>query len=287
MKGLLPLAVVAGFLGAGCGREPPTFEVDTLQPATSSPLRLNEPLEIRFTDDVDPSSVHKRSVQVMSSRGEAVDGRLETTGRKVTFRPRPVSEPTLDDGGLRLGEEVSVVLPGFPSRSGVRSSSGRGLAETFARAFTVVDADDVTAPMALFLDPDPRSGPRVLNRAVGPAEPPMPVAAGGWFVLVLSEPIWPASLDHGAIRLLFDDPDRTPVAAELRLKQDHDRAEVWMRPADGFQPGTRYLVDVAGLKLLDLGGNPMPGMWHSAVVGVPADEDEEPDTPPGGVSEGR
>ena len=69
--GIAVVLVILAALACGCGREPPRFDVDSVLPPVSSPLRLNEPLEIRFTDDVDPSSVHARSVRVVSSTGGA------------------------------------------------------------------------------------------------------------------------------------------------------------------------------------------------------------------------
>lgn len=258
---------LAVLLAGGCGRAP-EFRVDLVMPDAGGPLRLNQAITLRFSDDVDPSSVDASSMRLFAA-GREIVGRREVLGRQIRFRPAPTSAATLDDGGFRPGEAVTVKLAGFPARSGVRSVHGEPLVSAWQRTYPTVAVTDAT-PAQCFVDVNPQSGPQVENQATGPTRDPPLMRRDEWFCLQFSEPLWPPCVDAMAVRLLYNDPDRTVVPCELRLQQDFDRAEVWIRPAGGYQAGTRYLIDVVAGRVLDLVGTPLATTWNSSVLGDPA-----------------
>lgn len=249
-------AVAAALLGVagaaaplGCSDPPPEFGVRAVTPEPRVGLRLNEPLSLVFSADVDPSSVSADSV-VVSSGGARVAGRLSTQGARVTFEPSPFTRADLGDGGYPPGAEVDVRIAAFPARTGVRAADGRPLARPFHGVFATRRLGDRPGPDGPFVDASPGRGPELVDG---------PEWVGGWVRLGLSEPIWPGSLDAVAVQLRFDDPDRTAVPVEVRLGQGADRADLFLRPRDGFAPGTGYILHVGG-GLCDLAGNEMVGV---------------------------
>lgn len=249
-----PAALAAtALLAVACSRAADDFRLVEVIPAPGgAPLRLNEELTLVFSADVDPSSVSDASVAVLKGDGAPARGLLSVAGARVTFAPEPVRSAALDDGGFGPGGSARVSLMGFPARSAVRSARGTPLAGAYRADFRVTDPRAAGGPKFVDRDPGP---PRVLARgALDPGGGAASVRPGGWVQLTFSEPLLPGSVQAATIRLYYDNPDRTPVEAELFLDQSLRGARVYVRPRGGFERGTHYLLDCGAPGVVDLAG---------------------------------
>ncbi len=257
--GAAPFVVAAcAFLFQGCGDEPREFRVAEVTPGpANSTLHLNEPITLRFSEPVDPSSVTLDSVRVVGKDRRIASGRLIATGDHVTFVPKPVAAASLDDGGFAPGERVEVAVFAFPKRDGVLSTGGEPLRRPFKATFDVVGVEAAeSSNFAAFVDTEPGEKPHLsnldrLHDGAGDAV----IHPDGSVILAFNKPLAPRTVDSNAIDLRYDNHDRTPVETETRLIQYEDRAEIRIRPTAGFQPRTRYLLIVKSGRLRDLVGN--------------------------------
>lgn len=244
----LSLTAIAVAILVSCGDPPPPFEVRSMMPEPDAGrVRLNEPLALVFSADVDPSSVSDESV-VVSSSGARVDGELSARGARITFQPAPSSRVDLADGAFPPDAQIDVRIGAFPSRTGVRSADGRPLSTPYRTSFRTFPFT-TPGPDGPFLDVVPNQAPRL-------ADGQQLLLVDGWLRLRFSEPLWAGSIEEDTVQLQFDDLDRTRVPTEVRLLQGGDHADLFIRPAGGLVPGTPYHLIVAG-GLSDLAGDAM------------------------------
>lgn len=247
-----------------CSRTVDGFRLLTILPdPAQGALALNAPITLRFDREVDPSSVTASSIELRCD-GRAASGRFEIDGSRVTFLPHPVSTQEGTDGGYVPGGELRLVIEGFPGRAGVLDRAGRPLERSVRQSWRVAD---VSAPTA-FLDTVPGRAPSVTNlAALGSAEP-RKVKPSGFVRIAFSEPVLPSTVSAAAIDLRFDNPDRSPVAAEIQFSQGETTSEILVRPVDGFQRETRYLLSLAGGVLTDPSGMVVESMPTITVIGA-------------------
>lgn len=244
----LSLTAIAVAILVSCGDPPPPFEVRSIMPEPDAGrVRLNEPLALVFSADVDPSSVSEESV-VVSSSGARVDGEVSARGARITFQPAPSSRADLADGAFPPDAQIEVRIGAFPSRTGVRSADGRPLSNPYRTSFRTSPLAD-PGPDGPFLDVVPNQAPRLAD-----GQPLLLV--DGWLRLRFSEPLWAGSIEEDTVQLQFDDLDRTRVPTEVRLVQGVDHADLFIRPVGGLVPGTPYHLIIAG-GLSDLAGDAM------------------------------
>ncbi|MFH0946041.1 MAG: Ig-like domain-containing protein [Planctomycetota bacterium] len=239
----------------GCERGPDQFRIlEVIPAATAGELRLNQPLTIVFSRNVDPSSVSSDALGLRLADGRRGRGRLLVSGARVEFHPGPVRSAGLADGGYGRGGGATLKLRGFPDRDGVLSADGEPLASTIRIDLRIVEVGEPAD--RLFLDLDGGASPRLLNRLKPVGEEFARVRPMGKVRLIFSEPLHPASVTSRTIRMLFDNPDRDPVDIALDFRQEESRAVVDLCPVDGFlQDGTRYLLVLGGEGVRDLAGH--------------------------------
>lgn len=254
----LPLAWVA------CSRTDDGFHLLAIQPDPAhGPLALNASLTLRFDREVDPSSITGNGIELQCD-GRPARGRFEVDGNNVTFIPRPVSTLDGSEGGYVPGAELRLVIEGFPGRAGVLDRAGRPLERSVRRSWPVAN---VGSPGA-FLDIAPGRAPVVTNLAALGSTDPRKIKPHGFVRIAFSEPILPSTLSATAIDLRFDNPDRSPVAAEIQFSQGETTSEILVRPVDGFQRETRYLLSLAGGVLTDPSGMAVESMPPITVIGA-------------------
>ena len=144
----LALACVqcTGGSGGGSGG---SFEVVEFSATLQSPrIYLNDPIEIVFSEDVDPRTVFS-GIYIYPSSGAGsrrAFGEYTVKGNRVTFTPQLPTNPALDDGGFLPDTEYTVCVPRphdacsvyIQNSPGVRSMSGRGLNGTRTEHFLTV-----------------------------------------------------------------------------------------------------------------------------------------------------
>lgn len=246
-------AIALSVLFVSCSKHG-DFRVVEVNPSPDGVLRRNEPVTIRFSDDVNPSSVTANSVRVLLDGGRPAEGRFDADGAKVVFVPDAVGDASLGDGGYGNADEVSLRIAGFPSRLGVLSAAGEPLVMSFHRHFRVAPLGDGDARFQAFVDPVP--GP---PRRVGPDAAELVVSPNGALIVEFSEPLFPPSVNPATICLAYDNPDHDAVETELELQSEPRRSRVLVRPAGGFQAGTHYVLQLATPGVRDLVGNPFDG----------------------------
>lgn len=262
MKRLEELAVLLGVtsLFMGCSRNAePLSLVEVIPTSGSDDVRLNQPLILLFSEDLDPSSVHSDSIRLVFDGGQKAEGRFLTSGAQVTFVPAPVSLPTLDDGGYGGGGLMRLTLAAFPSRVGVLSSGGKALEASTEAVWTVLHPETGGVDSArIFIDSIPGTGPRLLSELASSTSE-FHVAPGGRIKLEFSEPLSPASVVADPIGLYYDNPDRDPLVVKIDFKQGELTSVISLWPEGGFQQGTRYLLRLSDPGVTDLAGTPFDG----------------------------
>jgi hypothetical protein len=258
-------------LGALCGCSPRAdsarvLELAQIRPRNAAGVYLNEALVFHFDADLDPSSVHRRSVRIASVDGRSPRGELRVDGDEIRFLPAPVLSPTLDDGGYLPDTEYTVRLAGFPFPDGLRANDGAPLARSIEWRFKTVTLTD------------PRSGPVFEDRSPEVGRPLQLqsserklVAPTGPIVLEGGEPIDPSSLSaedfslrpvlRGASGSPFGDP--IPLRAVVADNRDpldfvsRGRTLVHLFPQSVLAAGDYELRNLAPADLHDFGGHPV------------------------------
>lgn len=237
-----------------------------VRPKNPTGVYLNEALVFHFDAELDPASVHRRSVRIAAVDGRSPRGQLFVDGDEVRFEPAPVLARTLDDGGYLPDTEYTVRLVGFPFPDGLRSKDGAPLGRSLEWRFRTVS---VSTPRAgpVFEDQSPEVGRPI---QINSAEPKL-VSPTGPIELEGGEPIDPSSLRAedfvlrpirrlaGAVKR----GDRVPLRAVLvdnRDPLDHvsrGRTIVHLVPVVTLAPGEYELWIEPTVALLDFGGHPV------------------------------
>lgn len=252
------ILVLVCCLAASCGpetAEPSVMEVYDLDPNTDQPLLLNDEISVIFTHALDPSSVTRQSVRLLGGDGQPVEGSWRVDGRELEFSPRPILSRQLDDGGYLPGEEVTLVLKGYPAPSALRSPDGRWLKESVRVRYRVVDRD---AKGFLFYDATPSRASPLEAPVGGPGFPQgRPLAPGEPLVLRCPEPIDPTSLHDEDFLVEPDDPHATTAQVRLELLRNFDDEQVDATHEKGALLALRFYPPLA------------PGTYRIAYVGRP------------------
>ncbi|MCE9593357.1 MAG: Ig-like domain-containing protein [Planctomycetes bacterium] len=242
------------------------LELAQIRPRNAAGVYLNEALVFHFDADVDPASVHRRSVRIASVDGHSPRGELRVDGDEIRFLPAPVLSPALDDGGYLPDTEYTVRLAGFPFPDGLRSAAGAPLARSIEWRFRTVTVTD------------PRGGPVFEDRSPEVGRPlqiqssePKLVAPTGPIVLEGGEPIDPSSLRAEDFSLRPSNGrnaaspfgDRIPLRAVVADNRDpldfvsRGRTLVHLFPQSVLAPGDYELRNLAPADLHDFGGHPV------------------------------
>jgi len=254
----------------GCAGEPPDPRVLRLRQATPEPgatgVYLNEPVELFFSNDIDPASVHAQSARILALDDAPARGRWELSGRRLTFTPDPVLAADLSDGGYQPGQTYRVELSGFPRPDGLRGLGGQPLPRTMRWEFRVVSAEDAERGF-LFADSSLERGLPLVLRT-------LEIPPGGPIVLEGEEPLDPSTL-FGEDFLLLPSGDQqagsgefgTPIPLRARLVQNFDKrarpprgtTQVELTPQQRLVHGQSYLLRMEFQpRLRDFGGHPVP-----------------------------
>ena len=146
------------------------FDVESTNVRNGGRWQLNQRLRVRFTEDVDFSSVNTNTIAIRQFSGSpAVGEYFLENARTVVFQPRCPLEPDLSDVGLEGGGVFyGLHIPGIDTTSGptVRSTSGAPLCTTVKGSFRTPKSPE---PGRLFLD-TVAGPPSAVVRAVGSTE---------------------------------------------------------------------------------------------------------------------
>lgn len=250
-----------------CADGVPQPRVLRLRQATPEPgatgVYLNEAVELFFSDEVDPASVHAQSARILSLDGVPARGRWEVSGRRLTFTPDPVLAPDLSDGGYRPEATYRVELSGFPRPDGLRGLGGEPLPGTLRWEFNVVSAGQGRHGF-LFEDSSLERGLPLVLRT-------FEVPPGGPIVLEGEEPLDPSTL-FGEDFLLQPQGAggrqlAAPIPLRARLAQNFDKRAprrrgttlVELIPQVRLESGASYRLQMKfQARLRDFGGHPVP-----------------------------
>lgn len=247
---------------ASCGearQEARWLELRQIRPQSEIDVYLNERLVLHFSEPLDPSSVHPRSVRVAAEGGDEARGRLDVDRDRITFVPAPVLSSALDDGGYRPGTRYTVEVAGFPRPEAIRGESGAMLSSNLRWEFRTVER---TVPRTGFLfedtsSPDRGSALRMSTLVIPPHGP---------LRLVSEEPVDPSTLHAEDFWLQQagapPGPARgkkIPLVAKLVRNDepepygDRAAAVIELRPAESLLAEGRYALVCDGLRLEDFG----------------------------------
>lgn len=270
------LTAAVAIAAAGCERRSerrPSLTLTQVRPENHAGVFLNERIQLHFSEPLDPTSVHRRSVRITSTDGVPARGELYVAEERLTFVPEPVLAFDLSDGGYLPGTTYRVDLAGFPEVDGLRGRSGATLERNLRWEFRTVT---VTEPRIgfVFEDSSLARGLRVKLRANA-------IQRGDPILLEGEEPLDPSTLfaeDFVLRRLIVEEqkgkvrpPMSAPIPLRVRLRENHDyndplsrgdpasrgTALIELTPVDRLlEAGSYWLkVDDEQLRLRDLGGN--------------------------------
>ncbi|MFM8978982.1 MAG: Ig-like domain-containing protein, partial [Planctomycetia bacterium] len=183
--------------GAGQGLELVTF----IQNGIGN-LPLNEVLEFRFSEPVDPATINVATLQVRRGPGfgQAVFGQMSVSGSTVLFYPQLPGLCDLSDSGFQPNTQYRITLVGYPEQFPIRNTVGQPLRSSMNFEFRTRTVDE-----ALWRDgvaavqPSLVSAVNELGVAVNGVAG-VPVAAGNELVLTLSENIDPCTVTSSTVR---------------------------------------------------------------------------------------
>ena len=273
------MAAAVAVAASGCERRSerrPSLTLTQVRPENHAGVFLNERIQLHFSEPLDPTSVHRRSVRITSTDGVPARGELYVAEERLTFVPEPVLAFDLSDGGYLPGTTYRVDLAGFPEVDGLRGRSGATLERNLRWEFRTVT---VTEPRIgfVFEDSSLARGLRVKLRANA-------IQRGDPILLEGEEPLDPSTLfaeDFVLRRLLVEEqgervraPMSPPIPLRARMRENHDyndplsrgdlaarrTALIELTPVDHLLEAGSYWLDVdvendEKLRLRDLGGN--------------------------------
>src|SRR5687768_4096605 len=107
-------APACGGGGGGDGNPTGSMALISFQQAGVNNAALNQVLEFRFSEAVDPQSLNPASIQVREgpSFGVTVQGVFRISGSKVFFEPRLPGLCDLSDAGFKANTQYRVTLVG-------------------------------------------------------------------------------------------------------------------------------------------------------------------------------
>jgi hypothetical protein len=265
---LAALAFAAPGCGGGGGGQGPDGAGQGLQLITFiqngvNNLSLNQILEFRFSEPVDPSTVHSASMQVREgpSFGRAVNGVYRVVGSTVFFEPTLPGRCDLTDAGFQPGKTYRITLVGFPEQFSIKNlagesgpdgyipGSGQPLQSTMNFEFkTRLDTDPL-----LFIDQIAATSPVVTTTSPQNGTPIVVVQADNKIVITFSENLDPCTVNATNIR--FQEWERGGVGTFVDPGAPGG-------PKSGFTTLTPSTVDDGNI------GNPFS--WGSSTGGAVA-----------------
>jgi hypothetical protein len=257
----LPIVLVASFsagCGGGGGGGGGSFDVVSVNVAGAEGLPVNQPVRIRFTQPVDPTTVQEATVRVREGPTftRQVPGDVVLHDYVLEFLPKLPSLPDASDGGFHPDGIYQLELPGFPLGLVLHGRSGSPLAATYSTTFHI-------SPAPFFTDPS--FGPPTVVGTEPPSSIPPPattIPSGSFTIpttlrILFSEPLRPDSVTRNAIALVERTPDGDRVlAVDVTLVQSNLRVAIEIRPRAPL-PENALLEVRAFDDLEDLVGNPI------------------------------
>jgi hypothetical protein len=165
-------------------------------------LSLNQILEFRFSEAVDPSSVTVASLQVREgpSFGAAVAGELRVVGSTVYFEPELPGLCDLSDAGFKPDTQYRITLVGYPEQFSIKNTQGQPLKNTQnfelhsrPEGDPLLFVDQVAGSLPSVTSATPQSGTPVVLVQTDPNQP-------NEIVLELSENVQPCSISENTVR---------------------------------------------------------------------------------------
>jgi len=253
----------------GCVPESGPFEVVAFEQEGRGDVKLNEPLVFRFSGPVDPTSVDSTTVMIADDQGIPARGAWRTTGSEARFLPAHPSDAEYAGAGLRFGRRYRVVFAGYPMHGTVLSPGGSVLARRAVFGFSTIEQAAVRDLYGAFVDLSPAAGPRLLSVNGVPIEEipyqGLEISAEDGFVLEFSEPLHPAAVLDGALRLHAPDEEGVPTGGAgvvpliCSFVSRSDNCGVRARPADPLERGRKYNLNSESILFRDFGGNGVEG----------------------------
>ncbi len=262
---------MATLAAVACAREPFVLLSSDLGSATGA--RLNQPLILAFSAELEPGSRSEESLRVVRVRDDQpVAGNWRIEGATATFLPCPPTTIDLADVAFAPGESLRLEIRGLPSFAALRGASAgpleRGAAIDF-HALVVAGDWRTRSGAELFIDPVP-GPPELLERSI--------TLVDGHATLRFSEPLDPRALAKARFWLCgawsrAGHPTDNPLL-QARLVRNRDRAEVELAvTVDAPPPSPLRAGDACDLllepeALCDLVGQPLAqnGMKSDAYV---------------------
>lgn len=264
---LAPWLLALGGCSAETGASP--LELVDFAQGRAERILLNESLDFRFSEPIDPTSVHPGSARVVDAAGRPVPGTWSVDRKQLSFVPRLARAEDLLDSGFKPGREVTVTLAGFPRIDGLRARGGAPLAGTSRFTLRTVD---LTEEAVLFVDEvfGPPLPLTLEGASIGPREP---------LLLRAEESLDPRSVrgDDFALFTGRAGPDGSPVEIPLRARlreNSSTRAIVELWPTEPGAGGQRRTLETGDYLLvcrssptsiLELGGSPIAAAFGATV----------------------
>ncbi len=258
--------VIWGFLlipfYSGCG-EKESFSIVRFLQEGRADVRLNERLILRFSNEVDRSSVTADTVVLRDDRGMMARGTWSVRGREVYFLPALPVKPDCSDVGIAPGRNYTVRVSGFPGYCALRSTKGVHLAKSAIFSFHAIS--ESKDRLASFVDPKPESGPLIVKVNGAPVAELKPegieVQPGSALELTFSEPLFPISVFESQGKLIRIDKeigvdlelDALPYLARITAGEPRG-AVIVLEPRGGFLAGRQYKLMPEFLDFTDFGG---------------------------------
>ena len=244
------------------------LRVVSFDPPTGNIVGLNQPLSVRFSGALLPSSVRPDTFQVRIGPNFQVQaqGSLVVTGNTVRFHPRLPSNLDGSGGAFPPGTKIRVTTVGFPSTNHISSRGGGTLDRTLTAEVTTASPGGTLYDYLLFTDAPP---PRLRETFPADVLPAAPYDGFGGAlgvettvepVLRLARvPLDPTTLP-GRVHLFVANLRGTPVLREVSgtpvLDQDH--AEVLL----SFRPSVELADDSVYFLRLDAGITDLSGQFE-------------------------
>ncbi len=253
------------------------FLVKESEPPNNGSVFLNQPITVKFTQEVDLTTVNLNSwsFTVYDSRsgrpvGEPVIGKFYyapafnggVDKKVIQFLPAFPTNDTFDNGGFRPGRRYDVHLNGADSKLTpvIRSVFGQILQRGFTFSFTTPNG---TSPEELFYDVLP-GGPKKVSLSPENTVEKLNFFLGGNLkavTLVFNQPLNPSSLsfNQNHIYLRYKDPDLnlagwTKVPTILTLAENLPKKAVVTLTPIGVLPSNAEIQAVVEPELEDIAG---------------------------------
>lgn len=150
---LLVTAAGCGSHGSSTQGSSSTFRVLSISVPNNGTWQINRPIEFKFDQDVDFSSVSLNTISIATPTGAPARGEFRLKdSRTVVFQPACPTQADFSDAGLSPGgtSYLATVLGSSTGGPTVRSASGGSLTSSQSVSFATPQSTD---PTILFLDP--------------------------------------------------------------------------------------------------------------------------------------